>query len=61
VPQNNTPIKPVKRIDYWRRLFTSNVNGVGIRSMKTYGTAYDDLCLGKIRSLLIWMIMSHAE
>jgi len=28
-------------------LFTSNVNGVGIRSMKTPGTAYDDPVLGK--------------
>jgi len=28
-------------------LFTSNVNGVGIRSMKEPGTAYDDPVLGK--------------
>ena len=28
-------------------LFTSNVNGVGIRSMKAPGTAYDDPVLGK--------------
>jgi Zn-dependent metalloprotease len=28
-------------------LFTSNVKGVGIRSMKAPGTAYDDLILGK--------------
>jgi Zn-dependent metalloprotease len=28
-------------------LFTSNVNGVGIRSMKAPGTAYDDPALGK--------------
>ncbi len=28
-------------------LFTSNVNGVGIRSMKDPGTAYDDPVLGK--------------
>jgi Zn-dependent metalloprotease len=28
-------------------LFTSNVNGVGIRSMKSPGTAYDDPVLGK--------------
>ena len=28
-------------------LFTSNVNGVGIRSMKAPGTAYDDPTLGK--------------
>jgi Zn-dependent metalloprotease len=28
-------------------LFTSNVNGVGIRSMKNPGTAYDDPVLGK--------------
>ena len=28
-------------------LFTSNVNGVGIRSMKNPGTAYDDPMLGK--------------
>lgn len=28
-------------------LFTSNVNGVGIRSMKQPGTAYDDPVLGK--------------
>ncbi len=28
-------------------LFTPNVNGVGIRSMKAPGTAYDDLVLGK--------------
>jgi Zn-dependent metalloprotease len=28
-------------------LFTSNVNGVGIRSMKAPGTAYDDPILGK--------------
>jgi Zn-dependent metalloprotease len=28
-------------------LFTANVNGVGIRSMKAPGTAYDDLVLGK--------------
>jgi len=28
-------------------LFTSNVNGVGIRSMKAPGTAYDDPMLGK--------------
>lgn len=28
-------------------LFTSNVNGVGIRSMKNPGTAYDDPLLGK--------------
>ena len=28
-------------------LFTSNVNGVGIRSMKEPGTAYDDPTLGK--------------
>ena len=28
-------------------LFTSNVNGVGIRSMKAPGTAYDDKVLGK--------------
>ena len=28
-------------------LFTSNVNGVGIRSMKAPGTAYDDPLLGK--------------
>jgi Zn-dependent metalloprotease len=28
-------------------LFTANVNGVGIRSMKAPGTAYDDPALGK--------------
>ncbi|MCI0551674.1 MAG: M4 family metallopeptidase, partial [Anaerolineae bacterium] len=28
-------------------LFTSNVNGIGIRSMKAPGTAYDDPVLGK--------------
>ncbi len=28
-------------------LFTSNINGVGIRSMKAPGTAYDDPVLGK--------------
>ena len=28
-------------------LFTANVNGVGIRSMKAPGTAYDDAVLGK--------------
>ncbi|PWH17631.1 MAG: peptidase M4 family protein [Anaerolineae bacterium] len=28
-------------------LFTSNVNGIGIRSMKAPGTAYDDPLLGK--------------
>ena len=28
-------------------LFTSNVNGIGIRSMKAPGTAYDDPILGK--------------
>jgi Zn-dependent metalloprotease len=28
-------------------LFTTNVNGVGIRSMKAPGTAYDDALLGK--------------
>src|SRR5690606_25342549 len=28
-------------------LFTSNVNGTGIRSMKEPGTAYDDPVLGK--------------
>jgi len=28
-------------------LFTSNVNGVGIRSMKSPGTAYDDPVIGK--------------
>ena len=34
-------------------LLTANVNGVGIRSMKAPGTAYDDPCLAKTRSLHI--------